>query len=349
VTAPPRTIVVDGNDGTGKSTLVAHLRALGYAVQDRGFLTPLTDQADAAVDAACAAYAAQPSCAAIVLDAPVATSRARLAAAGKDLNERYHTKADLAHYRARFAAVAARVGASMVDAADNRDATRRRAHVALGLPPDGAGRVALPTGRLAATVQAVLFAHGVVLPVTGRAYHCRPSHADPHFVWLKPRSVPEAVALGLVEGGFVTTDVLAESLYRDDLAVVATVGALPDARIALVVPHDPADPAAPALVVPGRPLVIATEYPRIASAWAYARALPHVCVQTHGTTEAWVPLSADVAVDLVATGATLAANGLAVAETLIPRVDLAFVMSRTRRTAFHAHAFVRALSAHPKE
>lgn len=36
-------IVIDGNDGTGKSTLVEKLRKDGYNVQDRGIPTKLTD------------------------------------------------------------------------------------------------------------------------------------------------------------------------------------------------------------------------------------------------------------------------------------------------------------------
>jgi XTP/dITP diphosphohydrolase len=91
-------VVVDGNDGTGKTTLVAGLRALGYTVADRGLPTKLSDGPD---------RAPAPDEIFLILDAPVEVSRARLAAAGKDLDERYHTVADLTHYRDRFLAVAA--------------------------------------------------------------------------------------------------------------------------------------------------------------------------------------------------------------------------------------------------
>jgi thymidylate kinase len=91
-------IVVDGNDGTGKSTLVAALRALGYSVQDRGVPTRMTD--DPTVEAQDGDFY-------IILDAPVAVSRARLEQAGKDLTERYHTVEDLTYYRQRFLEVAA--------------------------------------------------------------------------------------------------------------------------------------------------------------------------------------------------------------------------------------------------
>ncbi len=36
-------ITIDGNDGTGKSTVIAKLRELGYVIKDRGIPTKLTD------------------------------------------------------------------------------------------------------------------------------------------------------------------------------------------------------------------------------------------------------------------------------------------------------------------
>jgi predicted ATPase len=36
-------LVVDGNDGTGKSTLVEALRLRGFAAADRGIPTKMTD------------------------------------------------------------------------------------------------------------------------------------------------------------------------------------------------------------------------------------------------------------------------------------------------------------------
>jgi thymidylate kinase len=91
-------IVVDGNDGTGKSTLVEGLRGRGLEAADRGLPTKMTDDPDLA-PAADELY--------LVLDAPVEVCQARLAGAGKDLRERYHTAEDLAHYRDRFLEVAA--------------------------------------------------------------------------------------------------------------------------------------------------------------------------------------------------------------------------------------------------
>jgi len=103
-------LVVDGNDGTGKSTTAALLRKLGYRVMDRGLPTDLTDHPGSVQLNLFEFY--------LILDVPVEVSRARLAKAGRNLDEKYHTVKDLTHYRERFKAVAKILGdqAVLVDA-----------------------------------------------------------------------------------------------------------------------------------------------------------------------------------------------------------------------------------------
>lgn len=105
-------IVVDGNDGTGKSTLVERLRKDGYCVQDRGIPTKLTD--DPSVKPNSDEFY-------IILDAPVEVCRERLKTAGRDLNEKYHTIKDLTYYRKRFRNVVEQLGdyATLIDADKN--------------------------------------------------------------------------------------------------------------------------------------------------------------------------------------------------------------------------------------
>lgn len=92
------TLVIDGNDGTGKSTLVASLRNMGYSVLDRGVPTKMTDDMAAFSDI-------KDNEVYFILDASVETSRKRLALAGRDLNEKYHTVEDLTYYREKFLSV----------------------------------------------------------------------------------------------------------------------------------------------------------------------------------------------------------------------------------------------------
>ena len=91
------TLVVDGNDGTGKTTLVESLRQCGFKVKDRGIITKMTDD-----------QTLQPNNDEwyVILDVPVEVSRARLIMAKKDLTDKYHTIADLTYYRERFIDIA---------------------------------------------------------------------------------------------------------------------------------------------------------------------------------------------------------------------------------------------------
>jgi thymidylate kinase len=100
-------IVVDGNDGTGKSTLVAALRGRGIEAADRGLPTKMSDDPTLA-PAEDELY--------LILDAPVEVCRERLDTAGKDLAERYHTVDALTHYRERYLEIARLPQARLVDA-----------------------------------------------------------------------------------------------------------------------------------------------------------------------------------------------------------------------------------------
>jgi thymidylate kinase len=91
--SPFEKIIVDGMDGSGKSTLVSALRELGYPVQDRGNATHMVDDDT---------LTAEPQAFYVILLAPVGVCRARLAAAGKPLDEWCHTEESLSHYRRRY-------------------------------------------------------------------------------------------------------------------------------------------------------------------------------------------------------------------------------------------------------
>lgn len=90
-------IVVDGNDGTGKSTLVKELKKLGHNAFDRGIPTKMTDNSN---------IPPNPNEIYIILDAPVEICQQRLKQAGKNLNEKYHNYEDLQHYQKKFLKIA---------------------------------------------------------------------------------------------------------------------------------------------------------------------------------------------------------------------------------------------------
>lgn len=101
-------VVVDGNDGTGKTTLVKALRKRGYAVQDRGLPSQATLDGVPNEIPKDEVY--------LILDAPIEVCRRRLAEAGKDLNEKWHTLEALKHFRAKFLEQADLLGAHFIDA-----------------------------------------------------------------------------------------------------------------------------------------------------------------------------------------------------------------------------------------
>lgn len=105
-------IVIDGNDGLGKSTLVRMLGELGIEAVDRGTATKMTDDGG---------LVPPEDEFTVILDAPVWVSQKRLVMAGKDLSERYHNQADLKHYKTQFRHVAKRLGdrCVLIDASGN--------------------------------------------------------------------------------------------------------------------------------------------------------------------------------------------------------------------------------------
>jgi thymidylate kinase len=116
-------LVVDGNDGTGKSTLARALAERGLTVEDRGVPTKMTDDPQVAPD---------PEEFYVILDAPVEVCRERLLRAGKNLDEAYHTVEDLTFYRQRFLEVAAQLdNCILIDAGGSADVVLAACRAAL--------------------------------------------------------------------------------------------------------------------------------------------------------------------------------------------------------------------------
>lgn len=295
-------IVIDGNDGTGKSTLVKALDALGLLAKDRGLPTRASD------DGVPPRETWPKGERYLILDVPVEVSRQRLAAAGKDLTERYHTVEDLSFYRERYFGVAKGFGVEPVDSSGPVEQTVARALKQLGL--SGPVRVGVPKGRLLTAVTAVLGKAGVDFSGLG-ARQLSLTAGGVRYYLLKPRSIPQLVAMGFLDAGFCGRDLVMESGYDDRLEVFHDLGIQ---KVQLCVGAASAD------VVnrpPDRPVAIATEFPHLASKWAWSKNLSHIILSSWGSTEAWVPDLADVIVDVVETGETMKANGLALLETLL--------------------------------
>lgn len=172
-------------------------------------------------------------------------------------------------------------------------------------------RIALPNGRLFPSALAAFrrFDSGTKLPAH-RSYRMYPSLPGVDARIVKTRAIPQLVALGMFDAGYCGTDLVVEQGVEH---LVSLAVDLREDQVQIVAGAARADILTNP---PKRPLVIASEYPRLASEWAHAKGLAHIVLQTYGSTEGYVPDLADVAVDCLATGETMQANGLVVVDRI---------------------------------
>src|SRR5438876_1034000 len=168
-------------------------------------------------------------------------------------------------------------------------------------------RLGLPKGRMEQAVLTLLADAGIRVRPSARGYRPDVSLAGAEAKMLKPQNIVEMLALGSRDVGFAGADWVAEleanvvDLLDTGLDPVQVVAATP--KTLLVDGH-----------LPARRLVVASEYERLARRWIAERGLSAECVRSYGATEVFPPEDADVIVDNTATGATLEANGLVVAD-----------------------------------
>jgi len=172
--------------------------------------------------------------------------------------------------------------------------------------------LALPKGRMETGVFNLLSAAGIELHVGQRGY--RPVLSEPGFEvkLLKPQNIVEMLAVGTRDIGFAGADWVAEQ--QADLVELLDTG-LDPVRIVAAASESLIDEGGN---LPNRTLVVASEYERLTRSWIANRQLDASFVRSYGATEVFPPEDADVIVDNTATGETLAANGLAVVDELMP-------------------------------
>jgi ATP phosphoribosyltransferase len=171
-------------------------------------------------------------------------------------------------------------------------------------------RIALPKGRMQPEVFALLDAAGLGVRSGARAY--RPALAAGRFdaKLLKPQNIVEMLAAGSRDIGFAGADWVAE--LRVDLVELLDTG-LDPVRLVAAAPLGLLQAGG----LPATPLRLATEYPRLAAQWINDRGLDARVIRSFGATEVFPPDDADLIVDNTASGATLAANGLEIVDTLL--------------------------------
>jgi ATP phosphoribosyltransferase len=170
--------------------------------------------------------------------------------------------------------------------------------------------MALPKGRMFHQVVDLLKDAGITIGQSERGY--RPSISLPTFnaKILKPRNVITMLGAGARDIGFAGADWIRET--GTELHELLDTRLNP-VRLIVAAPHDILEDGK----LPDRPIVIASEYPQLASNWIKENNLNAEVLQTFGATEVFPPEDADCIVDNTATGSTLRANGLAIIDEIM--------------------------------
>ena len=171
-------------------------------------------------------------------------------------------------------------------------------------------KLVLPTGRMQEAVVSLLADAGVGIKVRPSDY--RPTAGDGRLEvkMLKAANIAPLVQYAAHDVGFCGRDWVEET--GASVVTLLDTGLLP-VRIVSAAPVG-ADPFAPG----GRRLVVvASEYERLARGYMESRNVAYRFVRTFGATEVFPPEDADLIVDNVATGQTLANNGLVIVDEIM--------------------------------
>lgn len=183
--------------------------------------------------------------------------------------------------------------------------------------------LALPKGRLFDPSIALLARAGCRLSAGDfddrRLFVDDPS-TEVRFVATKPWDVPIYVEYGVADLGVVGGDVLRERPVDVLVPLALPFGAC---RMVVAARNGAAPPEQ------GSTVRVASKYPRIAAEWFNGRGIPVEMIALAGSVELAPVLGlADRIVDLVETGRTLAANGLAV-EAEVERFQARLIVCRS--------------------
>lgn len=171
-------------------------------------------------------------------------------------------------------------------------------------------RLGLPKGRMQQGVLSLLQGAGINVQIEPRGYRATTSLEAVEVKLLKPQNLGEMLQAGSRDLGFAGADWVAE--LGLELVELLDTG-LDPVRLVAAAPKELLEQGK----LPRRPLVIASEYPRLTEAWIRDQGLQARVVRSYGATEVFPPEDADLIVDNTSTGATLRANGLTIVDVLM--------------------------------
>ena len=168
----------------------------------------------------------------------------------------------------------------------------------------------LPKGRMEAGVLQLLADAGIQVSRSDRDYRPALSLPDAAAKSMKPQNIIEMLSIGRRDVGFAGADWV-EELGGDVVEILDT--GLDAVRLVAAAPRSIASNG----TLANGPLVLTSEYEKIARRWISEKNLDAEFVRSYGATEVFPPEDADIIIDNVATGATLKANGLVEIDTIL--------------------------------
>jgi len=174
-------------------------------------------------------------------------------------------------------------------------------------------KLTLPTGHIQDKVLKLLEEIGIKFLSTGRSYRPVCSDQTIETKMLKAQNIPSLVALGRHDCGFSGKDWIYEQeadvvelldLQFDPVSIVA---AMPEQLL----------PNFAARKAESRPLIVASEYRRLANEYIKRKDLHAIFLHAYGATEALPPEDADIIIDNTSTGTTLHHNRLTIIDELM--------------------------------
>lgn len=170
-------------------------------------------------------------------------------------------------------------------------------------------KMVIPKGRIYSNVVKLLNDSGFGIEVDERIYVPRIEDSELEAKIMKPQNIPKLLELGSHDVGFTGYDWIVETnanvieiidLKFDPVKIVA---AMPEALVKKN--------------LRSKPIVVASEYEKIASGYLNQKKYQYILLRTFGATEVFPPDDADVIIDNVSTGRTLQEHNLQVIDTIL--------------------------------
>ncbi len=214
--------------------------------------------------------------------------------------------------------------------------------------------IAVPKGRIAKELLPLLAACGVepepaFFDSASRQLIFATNNPQVQLTCVRSFDVPTFVALGGAQLGVAGHDVLLEHDYPE-LFTPLNLG-IGRCRMCLAAPNEVAE-AGLASALAASHIRVATKYTAITQRYFAKHGVQAECIKLHGAMEI-APLlgMAPYIVDLVSSGATLKANGMAVVDTLIPDISAKLLVHRATFAAKKAtlSPWIEALEANMQQ